>query len=1124
MNLFFLLIFSLFVLLTSCLNSDTRVASPKEPLDKPRKPTVILQSSQWDKERAPAFIARDVPKGEYIQLFKSSDCTDDSEATTKLRVGENPYEFNSQNLGEDGLYTFAFRQAKDEVSLEGAECIFVGKYELDTTPPQAPTAVTIQGGGRGPNPRPIFKVEGLESLATVELFSDASCDTPRSRPVKIAEMQEGAELSTDIAVYPHLDKVGSYSFYAQQTDRVGHESPCSTAKGSYTFDTPIPSTPHIALVTPSPYHNPNPIVLLNDLEVEKFAYVFKDSACTEVVSERIFTEYDFYASVKLRDLSDDTYTFYAQVFDIYGQKSACSAGTSTPYILDTVPPSRPTRVVSLSGERGHNQTPQLRVEGIEGGIEVQLFTDQSCDVAASKKVLTGVGDTSVDITVTPLEESKSYSFYARQIDLAQNLSPCSSVYATYELDNFLPISGVSDDTNPTHVKRWSWWSNREAKFRYALTQNASHTFSSEDAYEDIQWAVKSSADGTGDHYFHVQGQDLNARESNVVSVLVKFMTLKEFKDYSLLRGRRIYRDISGFAFADLDGDNKLDLVVGKPKGEEGELKYFKNQRDARGPILSEQKGDDDIFADQTTGADPSPLFMDYDSDGDLDLLVATQDGTVQYFKNEGDRENPLFTEKTGSDNPLDGLDFGSYPVLSRADLSNDGGFDLVVGQEDGTLLYFEHSADADGAQFIERTGADNPFGTLDAGDFSAPTFAQINGDESLDLVVGNDEGAIEYYEASADSTEVSGYIYVEKTGDENPFENINMDTHSFPVLADLSGDGSLELILVNKRGRLSLFEEGVDENNDKRYFISQSHLNPLGKYDFGENSVPSAVSLNDDDLGDLVVRDDDGDFNYLESSSDSSSLTGYFYELKTDSDNPFDSFQEVGASLTFTDLSGDGFMDLITGGESGGGFTHFETSSDVRERLGFSYKAGSTSGGPLSHISLSGEVAAFFADISGDSRSELLVGEDGGDGVLFHYYEASVDSTEAFGYTYVEKTGDENPFADLSLPNPTGSNTRIKPILMDVDGDRDLDLIAGYYGEGLAYFKNEGNDLAPLYEKKEGKANPFSEFYFYPPLYSEPALIDLDGDGDLDLVVGSETGKLLYGINFDGQGTFIFID
>ena len=80
---------------------------------------------------------------------------------------------------------------------------------------------------------------------------------------------------------------------------------------------------------------------------------------------------------------------------------------------------------------------------------------------------------------------------------------------------------------------------------------------------------------------------------------------------------------------------------------------------------------------------------------------------------------------------------------------------------------------------------------------------------------------------------------------------------------------------------------------------------------------------------------------------------------------------------------------------------------------------------------------------------------------------------------------------------------RSYPAFHDLDGDGDQDLIVGSESDGLLVFTNVGTPQEPRFEP--GEPFPFRVFD-----YSAPTFGDLDDDGDLDVLVGGIGGGLIY--------------
>ena len=198
------------------------------------------------------------------------------------------------------------------------------------------------------------------------------------------------------------------------------------------------------------------------------------------------------------------------------------------------------------------------------------------------------------------------------------------------------------------------------------------------------------------------------------------------------------------ALVDLDGDGRLDALVGNGAGE---LLAFTST----GPGTAFALMAANPFAGIDVGDRAAPGFGDLDGDGDLDALVGNADGALLAFRNNGPGTG--FTALTGTDNPFDGIDVGDNAIPDFVDLDGDGDKDALVGTADGHILAFRNNGA--GHAFTELTGADNPFAGRDVGSNAAAGVVDLDGDDSPDLVVGDSDSFPSAFRSSRTGTSIN---------------------------------------------------------------------------------------------------------------------------------------------------------------------------------------------------------------------------------------------------------------------------------------------------------------------------------------------------------------------------------
>lgn len=512
-----------------------------------------------------------------------------------------------------------------------------------------------------------------------------------------------------------------------------------------------------------------------------------------------------------------------------------------------------------------------------------------------------------------------------------------------------------------------------------------------------------------------------------------------------------------------------------------------------------------VFAEVVVTADNIPLFLTpdaYTSNEDDILIVPAASGVLS---NDTGESITALVE--------------TPPANGSLDLSGNGGFTYRPDADFfGIDVFIYTVTDVSG---LAGTAAPVVIDVLRVDDPPRAVADAYRTDEDTPLFSPASEGVLQN-DAEVDgqalsATFVTGPVHgVLVLNSDGSFTYIpDSDYHGRDGFTYTAGDGSLEsdeqavTITVRPTNDPPVVDVriGITIPEDTPFIISPSDLviedvdgGPAGAYisrvDDGENYTVSGIStdefrtlcsaledINGDGVLDLVIGTNGVNRLFINNGTSDPFTNARIVDITGDD------YMTVGLALG--DFDKDGDMDAVTGNYGAPDYFYPNNGTSAP----FDGVAGIAVGEEIDDYHTT---CVTSADINGDGFLDVIVGFEEGYIALY------------------PNNGGKYPFRDAVPTLLAGTGAVRAVVVADMDGDGDADIVAGYAGADLLYIN-------------DGSFDPFRDVGAMPVSFDtgdthDLAAGDLDGDGDMDLVVGNYGTSRVYlndgaADRFVGNGT-----
>ncbi len=459
-------------------------------------------------------------------------------------------------------------------------------------------------------------------------------------------------------------------------------------------------------------------------------------------------------------------------------------------------------------------------------------------------------------------------------------------------------------------------------------------------------------------------------------------------------------------------------------------------------------------------------YVDYDGDGDQDLIVGVGDwtdygwdhaydqhgqwrngrlhGLIYWIENSGSDAAPDYSaaprkiKSAGND-----IDVYGWPSPNFADFDGDGDLDLICGEFLDGFTWFENIGDRTRPRYAAGRKLTTRFGRPLVMDLQmiTPTAIDWDGDEDIDLVVGDEDGRVALIENSGQFVD-GAPLFEPPRYFQQQADTLKFGALATPFACDWDADGDQDILCGNTAGQIGWFEN-------------------LGSSDEGlpRWSAPRLLSVRSGQNITLPLRIMAGPSGSIQGPCEAK--WGY-------------------TTFSVADWDADNDLDIVY--------------NSILGRIGLLINQdGTLIRQAIDHDKTQWRTTPVATDFDGDGQIDLVALDQQG-------FLTLRTRNGAERRLFIDQ--DDEP---LRLnPKSCGGSGRVKLAVVDWDGDSRLDLLVN--SQNATWYRNCEQRDGKFVMKKVGdlaRRNVAGHT-------SSPSVCDFDHDGKPDLLVGAENGRIYY--------------